>query len=286
MHRSKDDGTRRELFDPELNERAKERLRIEADLHHALERGEFELYYQPIISFASGRLSAFEALLRWRHPERGMVRPDIFIPIAEETGLIVPLGDWVLEEACRQMTSWRTAYPDCHDVAMAVNLSARQFESPDLVEGVYACLERTGLDSSALKLEMTESVVMARTRTRMRPHSCASCATMGVRLLIDDFGTGYSSLASLHSFPLGLAEDRPIVRQSHGVRGREGRDRERTILSLAGTLGMDVVAEGVETAEQLEMLRSLRCEYGQGYFFSTPIDGESAAAWIENPPRW
>ena len=284
MHRAKEDGsTPHELFDPEMNARAKERLRLEADLHHAVERGEFVLHYQPIISFQTGQLSAFEALVRWQHPERGLVRPDHFVPIAEETGLIMPMGRWVLEQACHQMKAWRDEYSASADVAMAVNLSARQFEDPGLVAAIEACLKKTGLAPEALELEMTESVVMARTRENAA--TLQALRDLGIRILIDDFGTGYSSLASLQSFPLdSLKIDRSFVSQMEFEEGKA--EIVRTILALARTLGLEAVAEGVETAQELEMLRDLECEHGQGYYFSNAIDGEAAAAWMESSPRW
>ncbi|NOT31090.1 MAG: GGDEF and EAL domain-containing protein [Planctomycetes bacterium] len=284
MHRAKRDGTSVcEVFDPVMNVQAKERLKLEADLHHALRRGEFVLHYQPIVSLAEGGLSAFEALVRWQHPERGLVRPDLFIPIAEETGLIVPLGSWVLEEACRAMRRLHERFPDCAHVSVAVNLSGRQFEDKELVASVAAALERTTLAPNRLELEMTESVVMAPTHHNAeRLHSLRD---LGIRLLIDDFGTGYSSLSSLQSFPLdSLKIDRTFV--SRMEFDADKREIVRTILSLARTLEMGVVAEGIETAEQLAMLRELGCEHGQGFFFSNALDERAAASWMENPPSW
>ncbi len=284
MHRAKEtDTTSFALFDRRMNERAKERLRLEADLHRALERREFQLHYQPIVSFRSGTLSALEALVRWRHPERGMIRPDVFVPIAEETGLIVPLGLWVLEEACRQVRDWRDRFPAAEEISVAVNLSARQFEDPNLVAEIRACLERAQLDPGALELEMTESVVMA--RTHQNRAVLQSLRDLGLQLLIDDFGTGYSSLACLSSFPLdSLKIDRTFVMGMEYEAGKA--EIVRTILALARTLGLDVVAEGVETAEALAMLRELECGHGQGFFFSSAVDPAAATAWLENPPRW
>ncbi len=284
MHRAKEDGaTRHELFDPDMSRRAKERMKLEGDLRNALDRGEFTLHYQPIISFGTGSLSSFEALLRWNHPERGFVRPDIFIPIAEENGLILPLGSWVLEQACAQMASWQDRFPEAAGISMAVNISGRQFEESGLVKDVTNTLNRTGLDSSALKLEMTESVIMARTaenKARLQ-----QLRKLGVKLMIDDFGTGYSSLANLHTFPLDtLKIDRSFV--SRMEYEDEKAEIVRTILTLAKKLGMDAVAEGVETVEQLRMLRDLACNYGQGFYFSNAVDGDSAAAWLAKSPRW
>lgn len=284
MHRAKEDGAvRHELFDPRMSARARERLKLEADVRHAIEEEQFVLHYQPIISFETGELSAFEALVRWKHPERGLLGPDLFVPIAEETGLIVPLGKWVLEEACRQMKRWRDLYPERAKVAVAVNLSARQFDDPNIVAEIQGCLERAGLDPDGLELEMTESVVMARTRENAK--KLAALRALGVQLLIDDFGTGYSSLASLTSFPLDtLKIDRSFVSRMEFEEDKA--EIVRVLCSLARRLGLQVVAEGIETAEQLRMLKTLDCHFGQGFFFSSAIDGESAGAWIERSPRW
>ncbi len=284
MHRAKADGsTSFELFDPQMNANAKDRLRLEADLHHAIRRGEFLLHYQPIIDVQRGRIAAFEALVRWQHPQRGLVRPDAFIPIAEETGLVVPMGSWVLQEACRQMRAWQDTFREARDISVAVNLSARQLETTALVDEVAETLDTTGLDPRSLDLEMTESSVMARTSENAA--MLAALRELGIKLSIDDFGTGYSSLANLQSFPLDfLKVDRSFVA---GMEFDEGKvEIVRTVLALARSLGMQVVAEGIETVEALDMLRDLECEHGQGYYFSGPLDGESAAAWIRNPPRW
>jgi len=282
MHRAKkDSSTPFELFDPQMNSNAKERLQLEADLYHAIERGEFLLHYQPIMALQDPGLAAFEALVRWQHPTRGMIRPDLFIPIAEETGLIAPLGSWVLKEACRQMREWKDRFAASRDVSVAVNLSARQFENPGLIDEIVESLDTAGLDPTGLDLEMTESVVMARTRENAA--TLQALRDLGIKLLIDDFGTGYSSLASLQSFPLdSLKIDRSFVM---GMEFEDGKaEIVRTVLALAKALGLEVVAEGIETAESLDILRQLDCEHGQGYFFSAPLDGEAAAAWIEDPP--
>ena len=284
MHRAKQDGaTAYEVFHPDMNAQARERLRLEADLRRALERDELLLHYQPIISLETGTLSSFEALVRWEHPERGLVAPDVFVPIAEQTGLVVPLGNWVLEEACRQMVAWRHSIPKSAQVAVGVNLSGRQFEDDGLVTGVQACLERTGLDPRALGLEMTESVVMA--RTRRNAATLQELRDLGIKLLIDDFGTGYSSLANLRSFPLdSLKVDRSFVNRMEFEEGKA--EIVSTIIALARTLGLEVVAEGVETAEELQMLRELGCDLAQGHYFSRAIDRGSAAAWMQESPRW
>ena len=211
------------------------------------------------------------------------MRPDAFIPIAEETGLILPLGAWVLHRACAQMRAWQDAFPVSRHISMAVNLSARQFEEEDLVDQVASVLAQTELDPGSLKLEMTESVIME--RTKRNAAKLQALRDMGVRIMIDDFGTGYSSLASLHSFPLdSLKIDRSFVSSMEF----EGEKTEivRTIVTLARNLGLDVVAEGVETMNQLRMLRALECHHGQGYYFSNAVDGESAEAWLAASPRW
>lgn len=284
MHRAKGDGaTLYEMFDPELNKQARERMRMEGDLHHAIERDEFRLHYQPIISFESGELNGFEALVRWQHPTRGLVRPDLFIPVAEETGTIVELGKWVLKESCRQMERWRRVYPTAQDLAISVNLSGRQFQDPNLVAEVAGTLASSDLDPRGLKLEMTESVVMEHSRGNAA--TLQSLRDLGVALLIDDFGTGYSSLASLRNFPLDcLKIDRSFVSQMEFEDGKA--EIVRIILTLAAKLGLDVVAEGVETAEELKMLRELHCQLGQGYYFAAPLDQEAAESWIENSPRY
>lgn len=284
MHHAKEDGAvPYQVFDPIMNEAAKDRLVMEADLNLALKNQEFVLHYQPIVSFKDGGLVAFEALVRWNHPERGLVRPDLFIPIAEETGLIVPLGKWVLEEACRQMHKWRKSFPGGREVRVAVNISARQMESPALIQEIVEALKDSGLDASGLDLELTESVVMGRTKENAA--RLQELRDMGIKLLIDDFGTGYSSLSHLRNFPIhALKIDRSFV---YGMEFDSGKEQiVRTILVLAKSLGLSVVAEGIETVDALKMLRDLDCEHGQGYFFSAAMDGDSAEAWLENPPRW
>ena len=284
MHRAKEDGSvRHEMFDPKMSAKARQRLTLEADIRRAIEEEQFVLHYQPIISFETGELSTFEALIRWQHPERGLIGPDVFIPLAEDTGLIAPLGKWVLYEACRQMKAWRDSFDDRANVAVAVNLSARQFEDPNIVQEVRSCLEETGLEPDGLELEMTESVVMA--RTRQNAQKLKELRELGVRILIDDFGTGYSSLASLTSFPLDILKiDRSFVSRMEFEDDKA--EVVRVLCSLARRLGLKVVAEGIETSEQLTMLKDLDCHYGQGFLFSSAIDGESAAAWIQNSPRW
>ncbi len=269
LHRSKADlvlGT--VLFDPEMRAQTLERAELEHDLRRAIERRELRLHYQPLVSLASGTVVGMEALLRWQHPTRGLIPPLSFIPLAEETGLILPIGRWVLETACTQFRDWQRRLPAAEGLALAVNISARQFAQSDLVGTVAQILDHTGIAPARLELEITESVVMDQSEASVARFQ--GLRGLGVRLVLDDFGTGYSSLAYLRRLPLdtikidrsfvsGLAEepvDRPIV---------------KTVIALAHGLGVDVVAEGIETQTQLEELRALGCGRGQGYWFARPL---------------
>jgi EAL domain-containing protein (putative c-di-GMP-specific phosphodiesterase class I) len=235
------------------------------------------LQYQPIVSLDTGALRGFEALVRWQHPERGLIPPAKFIPIAEETGLIIPIGKWVLGEACRQMRQWQQLSPADGQLPINVNLSCKQFMQPDLLDQIREVLRETGLDPRSLKLEITESVVMDNIETATR--TLEQLRALGVELGIDDFGTGYSSLSYLQRFPVGtLKIDRSFISritESDGTAEIVG-----TIMKLAQTLGMDVVAEGVETEQQREQLRALECESGQGFYFSGPMDSDAAEAFF------
>ena len=271
MYRAKENGKARyEVFDHGMHARAVSRLQLESDLRQAVEQKEFCVYYQPIVSLATGRLAGFEALVRWNHPRRGLVSPADFIPAAEETGLIVPIGEWVLTEACNRIREWQIASPGHRSLSLSVNLSARQVAQSDLLERIKEALETSKLNPHCLKLEITESVVMenAEAATLM----FKQLRSLGVQLSIDDFGTGYSSLSYLHRFPLNyLKIDRSFV-----TRLTTDNDNAivRTISTLARNLGMEVIAEGIETEEQYQQLRMLGCEYGQGYLFSPPVDNE------------
>jgi EAL domain-containing protein (putative c-di-GMP-specific phosphodiesterase class I) len=257
---------RYEVFNRSMAGRAAERLALESDLRRALERGQFRLHYQPILALSNGDVLEVEALVRWEHPDRGLLPPADFIPVAEETGLIVPLGQWVLEEACRQAAEWRAQLGDRTPV-MGVNLSARQFQRPELLFDIRRALRAAHLDPSGLKLEITESVAMHDAESTIE--TLQSLKALGIRLAIDDFGTGYSSLAYLKRFPVDtLKVDRSFV---DGL----GEDPQNTaivqsVLALAKALGLSVTGEGIETDLQRRLLRDLGCERGQGYFFARP----------------
>jgi predicted signal transduction protein with EAL and GGDEF domain len=282
MYRAKAEGKARyEVFDAAMREEVLERLRLEQDLRRALDRNEFQVHYQPITSLGSGRTVGFEALVRWNDPTRGLVAPDAFIPLAEETGLIVPLGRWVLHEACRQMSCWQARYPALPPLSVSVNLSSKQLAQHDLVAAIREVVKETGVDPRRLKLEITESLIMDDPAAAIV--MLEQLKALGVRASIDDFGTGYSSLAYLQRFPVEtLKVDRSFVStMSPGNgEGEEGGEIVRTIVALAHSLGLDVIAEGVETAHQMSRLKALECEYAQGYYYSSPLAGETASQWV------
>lgn len=284
MYRAKALGKARyEIFNPEMYTNALARLQLETDLRRAIERHEFQVYYQPIVSLTNGRILGFEALLRWQHPERGLILPTDFVSFAEETGLIVEIGYWALHEACRQMQTWRVSHYTNSLEKISVNLSVKQFSQPDLIEQIGKILHSTGLDASNLMLEITESAIMENGDEGNA--ALSKLQKMGIELSIDDFGTGYSSLGRLHSFPISMLKiDRSFVSPMDD----NSRNLEiiETIITLAHKLGVDVTAEGVETKEQLALLRKLNCECGQGYFFSCPLDNRAAVALILTNPQW
>ena len=278
MYRAKQLGkARHEMFDQAMHAHAMDRLGLESDLRGVVERRELFLQYQPIVSLNTGSLQGFEALVRWQHPERGLIHPAKFIPIAEETGMIIPIGKWVLVEACRQMSQWQKLFNPEGPLPVSVNLSGKQFLQPDLLEQIQEVLRETRLDPRCLKLEITESVVME--NIEAATHTLEQLRTFGVELSIDDFGTGYSSLSYLQRFPVStLKIDRSFVSRMDESDGTA--EIVRTIAKLAQNLGMDVVAEGVETESQRELLRTFECEFGQGYYFSKPMDGDAAEALL------
>ena len=280
MYRSKARGSRYEVFSGGMGAHALRRFERENDIRRAIEREEFVVFYQPKINLASGTLHGFEALVRWEHPERGLVSPAEFVPLAEESDLIVRIGRWVLEESCRCARVWQNLY-GAQAPAVGVNLSAKQFRHPKLAELVGAVLEETGLDPDALLLEITESAVME--DAELSEATLRELNGLGVRVAIDDFGTGYSSLAYLQRFPLDMLKiDRSFVNEI-------GEDPKATaiigtVCALGQSLEMQVLAEGIETAGQLERLRALGCELGQGYYFSRPMPRKEAEERISQHP--
>ncbi|MBZ0097091.1 MAG: EAL domain-containing protein, partial [Sulfuricella sp.] len=274
MYRAKDLGRNNaQYYAAEMNVRAMERLMLENSLYHALERNEFLLHYQPQVDLRTGEITGMEALVRWQHPELGLVSPARFIPVAEDSGLIVPLGEWVLRTACAQNKAWQRA--GLKPISVAVNLSARQFRQPNLVEMVAGILRETELDPAHLDLEVTESLVMQNVEATIA--TLGRLKAMGVKLSIDDFGTGYSSLNYLKRFPIHtLKIDQSFVRDV--TTDPSDAAIAKTIIAMAHELGLTVIAEGVETEEQKSFLRLRRCDEMQGYFFSRPVP----AAEFEN----
>lgn len=273
LYKAKDNGRGRyELFDPQLEASAVERMELEAELRLALDRAEFHLNYQPIVELNSGKIVGWEALLRWHNSERGLISPVTFIPVAEQTGLIVPIGRWVLETACKQMRSWLQLSGDMK-LTMSVNVSARQFQEPTLVQDIACVLDSTGVPPNYLKLEITESAVMQDAKGAER--TLRLLKRLGIQLAIDDFGTGYSSLSYLKRFPVDtLKIDRSFV---DGL-GSDSQDTAivRSVVALAQTLDLSVTAEGVESIDQEAQLRLLGCDFGQGYLFGRPVSPELA----------
>jgi len=266
-------GNCHQVFDKSMHVRAVKLMQMHNDLRAAIEREQLVVEYQPIVSLDTFRVIGFEALARWQHDEHGLISPGQFIPIAEETGLILPIGEWILREACSQLRRWQDLYPNALPLTISVNLSGKQFAQPNLIEQIEQVLEETHLTPSSLWLEITESVVIK--NVEAASETCKRLRRLGVGLSIDDFGTGYSSLSSLHSFPIStLKIDGSFVSRMDG--DNENTEIVRTIMSLAGNLGMDVIAEGVETLEQLTKLRTLGCGKGQGFFFSRPMPATDA----------
>jgi diguanylate cyclase (GGDEF)-like protein len=260
-----------QCFAPHMDTVTQERVRLESDLYEALKREQFELHYQPKVDAASGRFRGAEALLRWHHPQRGLIAPDDFIPLAEESGLIVPIGEWVVREACRQMRAWQSnGFPP---VRIAVNVSANQFRQRDLIDIVRRALDDAGISASRLEIELTESAVMS--NPEESAETLAQLSRMGVAVSVDDFGTGYSSMSCLHRFPLDkLKIDRSFINDL--ISSSEAAAVVKGIIALAHSLRLKVIAEGVETREQMEFLRSHGCDQYQGFYLSPPL---TAAAY-------
>ncbi len=273
MYRAKEKGKAcYEVFDQAMYLETLKSVELENNLRHALQRGELVLHYQPIISLSSQELVGVEALMRWRHPQRGLLLPSEFIPIAEDTGLIVPIGEWVLAEACRQLKVWQqklASIPPRETLKISINIASQQFKQPQFIQKLDRVLLATGLNGSCLRLEITESVLVESGGTIQ--NILAQIKKRKIKLSIDDFGTGYSSLSYLKRFPIdNLKIDRSFI---EGLNyDEESFEIVRTIITLAKTLGMETISEGIETAEQLTELKNLGCQFGQGYLFAKPLD--------------
>jgi diguanylate cyclase (GGDEF)-like protein len=274
MYRAKALGKSRfEIFAAGMLTEAVNRLQLESDLISALDNQEFLLYYQPIIHLATGDLAGFEALVRWHQKDRGFILPSAFIPAAEESGLIMPLGQWIFEEACRQLHAWHQEFPELQHLTMSINLSNRQFGQSDLVNQIEATMRETGVRGNCVRLEITESMVMGDVDAAI--DLMLRLKSLDLKLAIDDFGTGYSSLSYLHRFPMDtLKVDKSFVGRLE--QSLEDQAIIHTILTLGKKLGMEVVAEGVETIEQVHMLKDENCDYGQGYYFAKPLSQQAA----------
>jgi len=277
MLRAKSLGSPCEVFDRNMHVQVVKRLQLETALRKAIERQEFRVFYQPIVSLTNGRIAGFEALVRWQHPDTGLVSPAEFMTVAEETGLIIPLGKWVLEGACQQARLWQLKYPGTPAIGITVNVSAKQFMQTDFVAEVKSVVEQTGIAPQSLQLEITETMAMSDPERSGRV--LAQLRKLGVRISIDDFGTGYSSLSRLRSFPVDVLKiDRCFITGME----KDGENREivRLIVRLAHHLHLKVIAEGTELDEHVQLLRQFGCEFGQGYFFSPAVDQVTAQALL------
>lgn len=278
MYRAKSlGGAQSEIFSPDLHVQAVVSSQLETELRQALARQEVQIYYQPIVALDTGTLAGFEALVRWQHPQRGLLSPGDFLPLARKLGLSIALDRWVLTTACRQIAQWQQQYPTREPLTISVNVCSLDLPRLDIVADTNHALNLAGLDARYLRLELTETALMESIERVMA--QLGQLRKLGIELLIDDFGTGYSSLARLHHFPIsGLKIDRSFV---SGSSANEGNlDIITTIVALAKKLGVNAIAEGVETIEQLALLKQLKCEYGQGYFFSKPLDVAAAEVLI------
>lgn len=272
-----------EVFNIRMHKQARHLLQLENDLRRALDNQEFYLQYQPIIDLRTDEIAGFEALVRWQHPKQGFISPGAFIPAAEETGLIIQLGDWILETACRQLKQWHDEQLTAEPLTMSINLSVRQFTQANLLERIETILAQTQVQAQYLKLEVTESLLIDQPESVMK--LLAALKQLNLELSLDDFGTGYSSLSYLHRFPMDVLKiDQSFV----GCIDEALKNQKivQSIITLAQNLGMESIAEGVETVEQLNCLRKLQCHYGQGYLFSPPISPEAVKEFLQTRHEW
>ncbi len=284
MYRAKSRGLGHyEIFNPEMHVGAVARLQLESELRQAVEHQEFRVHYQPIVALDTGLITGFEALVRWYHPRRGLIAPSDFFPVALETGISILIDRWVIAQACRQTQQWQKQFPHHPPLTISVNLCSPEFAHPDLIKHISQILQETNIDAHSLNLEIAESVIMENSESATLRLS--QLKALKIQLSIDNFGTGYSSLSHLHRFPIiGLKIDRSFI--SNMEPKERNLEIVETIVTLAENLGVDVTAGGVETAEQLAQVRELKCEYGQGYFFSRPLETEAAEALIVAKPQW
>jgi diguanylate cyclase (GGDEF)-like protein len=284
VHRARQQGgATHVLFDPRMHEQAAAAQQIETELRDALAAGELRTYFQPIVSLQTGRITGFEALVRWISPKRGFVSPAAFIPVAVSSGLIVPLDQWMMREAARQVHAWNTRLQLDPPLTISVNVSGRRLGQKELIDDVAGTLRDTGIGTRSLRLEITEGEMMA------HPDEVLAILTelkrLDITLLVDDFGTGYSSLSYLHSFPIDIVKiDQSFVRRM--LESAKDEEIVRAVINLSATLGLRVIAEGIETAGHLARLRELGCDYGQGYFFSKPVDAAAIEALLASAPAW
>ena len=282
LHKAKSNGKNCSYtYKAEMQTLIYKRLQLENDLRTAIKEKQFQVYYQPIIDLSDGKISGFEALARWQHPEQGMISPDVFIPCLEETGLIIPASLSIFEIACNQLANWNRQYSQ--HLNLSLNLSNHQFSYPDLLQDITRIIQLTGIAPARLKLEITESTIIKNLKRALS--ILENLKNQGIEISIDDFGTGYSSLSYLNQLSVSsLKVDRSFI-QSIGEE-EENSELARAIIDLGHTLGMSIIAEGCETEKQLNFLRKLGCEFAQGYFFSKPLDCESATAFLESSPQW
>jgi len=282
MHRAKTQGPRTYvMFDPAMHEQAMRTLRMETELRRAIDRQELRLHYQPIVSITTRKIKGFEALVRWQHPERGLLLPAEFLPVAEETDVIIPISHWVIHQACKQLAEWRARFPGKLLPSVSVNLTTRYFSGEDMLAKISGVICENKLKPSDLVVEITENQLMENLETASK--TLQDLSDFGTMVSIDDFGTGYSSLSYLASFPIHtLKIDKSFIGNLNG--DVKNLSIVRSIISLGQNLGLEVIAEGVETKKQLEHLRTMQCQYAQGYYFSKPLESELIARFIELLP--